>query len=117
MQNRAGGSYIMKINLSEQPKDILLGKKPHTIKIIDMQKTQQSGFTEIAVIQSGLVYLYSCTFYIGYFCNNFSPFLFFFFPLEDSSFTLSASEMESNSTTLYFLRPCIFFYYIFSDLC
>lgn len=39
MQNRAGGSYIMKINLPEQPKDILLGKKPHANKIIDMQNT------------------------------------------------------------------------------
>lgn len=38
MQNRAGGLYIMKINLSEKLQDILLRKKKNTaISVIDMQ--------------------------------------------------------------------------------
>lgn len=82
-----------------------------------MCKTQQSGFTEIAITQSSLVYLY-----LDYFCiavasiwdifvMNFDFSLFFFlFPQEDSSFTLLASEMKSSSSTLYFLRPYIVLY-------
>lgn len=76
MQNRAEGSYIMKINLSEQLKHVLLGKKPHTIKIIDMQNPAKwfYGNCNNSVRPSSSVFrlfLYSYNFYIGYFCNEF----------------------------------------------
>lgn len=57
MQNRAGGLYIMKINLSEKLQDILLRKKKNTaISVIDMQSPlkwfYRNGYNSVRPILS-----------------------------------------------------------------
>lgn len=66
----------MKINLSEQPEDIILGKKPHTIKIIDVQNPAEwfyrNCYNSVRLSLSVFIlFLHTCSFYMGYFCNEF----------------------------------------------
>lgn len=74
----------MKINLSEQLKDILLGKKNPAIKAIDMQSPvkwfYRNCYNSVRLSLSVFrLFLYSCSLYVGYFCNEVWGCFFFSF--------------------------------------